>query len=166
MRALSYRHWRTRIVRIGVFSMLLLAIVGLALWRLLPKPAIHERQEVRLEHVSDGDSLVVSSRSGEQLRVRLIGIDTPELGTAASFRAALHAAELLESARRIELEPEIGPKGVRHDRYGRILGWVWISQGDGQLLLLQEELLRSGEAELYNPQQTGKYMDRLRHAAR
>jgi endonuclease YncB( thermonuclease family) len=116
------------------------------------------RQPVTLVRVADGDTIVVRGGGGQETRVRLIGIDTPELGTAASFRSALFAAELLEDARRIELEPDpVQPR----DKYGRTLGWIWLITPAGEELLLQEELLRAGLAELYRKAQGSKYYLRL-----
>jgi micrococcal nuclease len=112
--------------------------------------------------VSDGDTVVVRDVRGSVLRVRLAGIDTPELGTAAAFRAALYTAELLEGARRIELEIEpTAHRTAAHDRYDRLLGWVWVTRADGREVLLQEELLRAGLAELYTERKHGKYLQRL-----
>lgn len=120
------------------------------------------KQPVTLVRVADGDTIVVRPSRGENIRVRLIGIDTPELGTAASFRSALLAAELLEGARVIHLEPD--PAKPR-DKYGRTLGWVWIETADGKELLLQEELIRAGLAELYRDAMGSKYFLRLELAS-
>ena len=118
---------------------------------------------VTLVKVVDGDTIRVRDAHGEELKVRLIGIDTPELGTAASFRSALRAAELLESAKSIRLEPE--PTKPR-DKYGRILGWVFIEMADGRELLLQEEIVKSGLADLYRDAAGSKYYTRLEMARR
>jgi endonuclease YncB( thermonuclease family) len=120
------------------------------------------KQQVTLVRVADGDTVVVRPSRGEDIRVRLIGIDTPELGTAASFRSALFAAELLEGARVIHLEPD--PAKPR-DKYGRTLGWVWIETADGNELLLQEELIRAGLAELYRDAKGSKHFPRLEQAS-
>ena len=116
------------------------------------------RQPVSLVRVADGDTIVVRPPRGEDIRVRLIGIDTPELGTAASFRSALFTAEMLESAAAIELE--IDPHQPR-DKYGRALGWVWVTDPGGTELMLQEELIRHSLAEIYRAAKGSKYFDRL-----
>lgn len=121
------------------------------------------RQPVRLIRVADGDTIVVQPVRGDEIRVRLIGIDTPELGTAASFRSALYTAEIVEQARAIELE--IDPRQSR-DKYGRALGWVWVTNADGAEILLQEELIRHGLAGIYRQAEGSKYFDRLLLAQR
>lgn len=120
-------------------------------------------QQVVLVRVIDGDTIRVLNLRGEELKVRLIGIDTPELGTAASFRSALKTAELLESASSIRLEPD--PK-TPHDKYGRILGWVFYETEDGHERLLQEEIVAAGLADLYRDAAGSKYYTRLELADR
>ena len=120
------------------------------------------RFQVSLAKTIDGDTIRVTYR-GEEIKVRLIGIDTPELGTAASFRSALFCAELLEAAKKIELEPD--PKRPK-DKYQRTLGLVWVTPPLGKTVLLQEELIREGLADLYRDSKGTKYYSRLERAAR
>lgn len=149
-------------LRIGV--MLVIIIAGFAGWRTCYwRTGQTGFEQVVLDKVVDGDTIRVRNLRGEELKVRLIGIDTPELGTAASFRSALKTAELLESARSIRLEPD--PKTPR-DKYGRILGWVFFETADGRKLLLQEEIVRAGLADLYRDAAGSKYYARLELAAR
>ncbi|MDQ3024702.1 MAG: thermonuclease family protein, partial [bacterium] len=101
---------------------------------------------MRLVRVSDGDTLVVQDGQGRRLKVRIIGVDAPELGTAASFRSALYTAELCEKAMTIRIEPE---PTRQTDKYGRTLGWVWLTMPDGRRLLLNEQIIRHGHAKLY-----------------
>jgi micrococcal nuclease len=144
--------------------MLVIIIAGFAGWRTCYwNTTPTNSQLVVLEKVIDGDTIRVRNLRGEELKVRLIGIDTPELGTAASFRSALKTAELLESARAIRLEPD--PKTPR-DKYDRVLGWVFYETEDGREHLLQEEIVRSGLADLYRDAAGSKYYARLELAAR
>lgn len=65
----------------------------------------------------DGDSLLTSA--GE---VRMIGIDTPELGTCGSYSAKHLAERLAPAGVRIKLR---NPSSVMNkDRYGRLLRYV------------------------------------------
>jgi endonuclease YncB( thermonuclease family) len=116
------------------------------------------RQRVSVIKVTDGDTIHVRDSRGVEIKVRLIGIDAPELGTAASFRSALYAAELVEGAREVWLEPD---PGKPLDKYGRTLGWVFVVTPEGDELLLQEELIRAGLADLYRDAKGSKYYDRL-----
>lgn len=149
-------------LRIGV--MLVIILGGFAGWRTCywERPP-DDSQHVALAKVVDGDTIRVRTMRGEELKVRLIGIDTPELGTAASFRSALKCAELLENAKSIRLEPD--PETPR-DKYGRILGWVFIETAEGNELLLQEEIVKSGLADLYRDAAGSKYYTRLEIARR
>jgi endonuclease YncB( thermonuclease family) len=155
-----------------VLALIVLALLfsaGLCWYCFAPIPVA--KQTVFLVRTSDGDTVVVRTWNGRQLSVRLYGVDTPELGTAAAFRAALFSAERLERAQRIELEPEghttrAGSHGMAHDKYGRVLGWVWYEDAQGKMRLLNEELLLAHLAVLYHKTPQGIYGERLWRAAR
>jgi len=71
--------------------------------------------------VVDGDTLYVD---GLQERVRLIGIDTPEVAGAVECygeEASRHLEELLPVGTRVEVAFDV----ERYDRYGRNLGYVY-----------------------------------------
>jgi micrococcal nuclease len=160
-----------RRARTVLLLMLLAAIVVAAAYMVYlaaPQPA---RFAVSLVRTSDGDTVVLRDTRGRQYHVRLYGVDTPELGTAEGFRAALYTALQLEAARGIELEPEprkhrAWGKPLLVDKYGRVLGWVWYEDKQGRERLLNEDLLRLGLAQLYHKTPQGKYGERLQHAAR
>ena len=69
--------------------------------------------------VTDGDSLVVSDGT----RIRLIGIDTPEVESddCYSSEATTHLTELVGPGTRVRLVYDAG----RLDRYGRTLAYVY-----------------------------------------
>jgi len=147
---------------LGILAALAIRIIG-------ARESI-SRREVSLVRVVDGDTLAVRDGGGPAITVRLCGIDAPELGTAASFASALYVATKLETAKRIDFEPETvvhrrGGLGPKHDRYGREVGWIWVVNHNGEISLLQEELLRIGYAELYQGD-LGRYKVRLQRAAR
>src|SRR5215216_3683085 len=83
-------------------------------------------------NVVDGDTVDVQFADGGTERIRLIGIDTPEVvdphepvqcfGREASARAH----DLLDGrAVLVELDPTQGER----DRYGRLLAYLWLSDG-------------------------------------
>jgi micrococcal nuclease len=96
-----------------------------------------------VERVVDGDTLIVRSASGDRLRVRVIGIDTPEdvkpdtpvecwaLRAAAFTRTQLDGRDVV-----------LTPGRERYDRYGRTLAYV--ERDDG--LELETALLQGGYA--------------------
>jgi len=98
--------------------------------------------------VVDGDTIDVLI-GGEQLRVRYIGIDTPEtvdprrpvgcFGKEASARNR----ELVEG-KTVGLEKDVSET----DRFGRLLRYVWLdpSTGSGQALMVNARLVEEGYA--------------------
>lgn len=107
------------------------------------------RDAARVESVADGDTIRVLVR-GERLTVRLIGVDTPELGDRADRGAppqpyAREAAAFTRARLRgqsVELAYETGD---RRDRYGRTLAYVFLADGT----FFNRELLRQGYARAY-----------------
>ena len=149
-------------LRLVVFGVLLLG--GFMASRVLPigGPSTTGRIEVKLQKTVDGDTAWFTDRSGNEIKVRFVGIDAPESGSAAFFASGLQAATLLEEAQRIELEVE---PSKPEDKHGRMLAWVWLTMPDGQKLLLQEAMMRSGNAELYRDAKGSLHFSRLEQLA-
>jgi micrococcal nuclease len=106
----------------------------------------------RIRRVVDGDTF----SCGDGRKVRLIGLDSPELGQGRLGLAARRALErLVPAGSSVRLEFDIQPI----DRYGRVLAYVWA--GD---TLVNEALVRAGWAVLYTVPPDVKYADRLRRA--
>ncbi len=79
----------------------------------------------RVTRVVDGDTIDVRLHSGADRRVRLIGIDTPEVygGTECGGPAASRSLRrLLPTGTRVKLVSD--PSQARVDRYGRLLRYV------------------------------------------
>jgi micrococcal nuclease len=98
-----------------------------------------------VERVVDGDTVDVAIQ-GRDERVRMLGIDTPELhldgATPECFarEAAAFTASLLPPGTRVRLERDV----VGRDHYGRLLAHVYrVSDG----LLVNEAILRAGYAQ-------------------
>lgn len=112
------------------------------------QPAHHQatlRQRARVVRVVDGDTVDVRLRSGTQRRVRLLGIDTPEVygGVECYGRAASRLTKrLLPVDTRVRLVSD--PTQKRVDRYGRILRYVMKGKTD-----VDRTLLRRGAARVY-----------------
>lgn len=99
--------------------------------------------EFKVTRVVDGDTIKVRGASGE-MTIRLVGIDAPELshkkrepGQPFSQQATKHLAGLV-------LNKTVDIKEYGHDRYGRILGVVFLSGKDINL-----EMIKAGLAEVY-----------------
>lgn len=112
----------------------------------LPTAAAAKVQVVR---VLDGDTLIARWPDGHTDRVRLLGVNAPEVshpeygkpGEPGGQEATTWLRQQLAQAHTIYIVAE---QGRNRDRYGRLLAYV---VADGQLL--NEALLREGLARLY-----------------
>ena len=89
--------------------------------------------------VVDGDTIWVE-RAGRPVKVRLIGIDTPEVHDPRKpvqcfGQEATAAAESLLAGKQVLLESD--PSQASIDRYGRDLAYVWVDGVLANLVLIQ-----------------------------
>ncbi|MBT3398065.1 hypothetical protein HOA55_04525 [archaeon] len=113
-----------------VFLLIILSGASLWVWTGEVEDSV---EKVYVSRVIDGDTIELDSG----LKVRLKGLNTPEKG----MRLHGGAKELLSSW---VLEREVIIESFGGDKYGRILGYVYV---DG--LLVNSEILRKGFAGLY-----------------
>jgi micrococcal nuclease len=123
---------------------------------LLVAPDPHQHYPVTF--AVDGDTLQIAAVG----RVRLLGIDAPELAygfdTAAPFaRQARDRLAALVVGRYVRLETD----GDARDRYGRVLAYVIRDDG----VLVNAEMLRAGLARV-TARQPLRRLDELRRAER
>ena len=92
--------------------------------------------------VHDGDTVTILV-AGRAERVRLIGIDAPEMGQRPwGKRAKEHLQDLfISSGMKVRLELDVEER----DKYGRLLGYLWAK--DGRLVNLV--MLEDGYAALF-----------------
>lgn len=98
---------------------------------------------VKVLDVVDGDTIAVRLRR-EEVKVRLVGIDTPELfggSECGGEEASASMRRLLDSGDWVELVPDRGQPG--RDRFGRLLRYVEYHGDD----VAREQLL-AGYAEV------------------
>ena len=126
------------------FVTVLLIALAIFRWWNSEQSVLEESSDrtVRVRYVVDGDTL--KTPSGE--RIRLLGIDTPELARddRPAEPMAQEAKEWLASqveGRDVRLR--FGPEPT--DQYGRTLAWVYLDDR-----LINRELLRQGYARLYD----------------
>ncbi|MFM7597445.1 MAG: thermonuclease family protein [Actinomycetota bacterium] len=110
----------------------------------------------------DGDTIRVV-REGQEIVVRLIGINTPE--TVAPDRPvecfgpeASERTKQLVTGQKVWLEYD--DVTGETDKYARTLAYVWLTPDQ----MLNEELVREGYAEERTYQEGYRYQDRLRDA--
>lgn len=136
-----------------------------------PKPRLPRRPDfpARIVRVTDGDTVVVRrSGSGRQFKVRLIGIDTPEVffGLECGGRQASRSMKrLAPPGRRVRVKGD--PTQDRRDSFGRLLAYVKTRNGP-QLNIAQ---VRRGWAKVFvfegNPfRQTASFRRAARSAKR
>lgn len=104
-----------------------------------------------VERVVDGDTLI-ANRGGERIRVRLLGIDTPEsvhpTKPVECFgpESSLFARDALDN-RSIALE--FDPNQPRFDRFDRTLAYVWFEESPDEWNMFNLRALEDGFAERY-----------------
>ncbi|KAL7534527.1 hypothetical protein ACHAWF_004857 [Thalassiosira exigua] len=139
-------------------------------------PTFAEKQKFSCKSVYDGDTLTLD----DGRKVRLLGIDTPELREKQAF--ALEAKEYTKKychGREIWLSyQEVPSDDNNKDRYGRLLAFVWVplnedrqnntvkgfgkrsrqssSTSNSQWLCINEALVANGLAHVYSPSNSKK----------
>jgi micrococcal nuclease len=140
-----------------------ISILPLALFILIGRSVCSYGQDetflVKVSQVHDGDTVsVLIGRKRE--KVRLIGIDAPELGQKPwGTRAKKRLEEIVDDAgRKVTLEFDV----VRRDKYGRLLAYLWTA--DKRLINL--EMIEDGYAELFTFPPNILHAEALRKAQR
>jgi len=160
---------------IRLFAVLLLVEIGV----LAPSAGIARTTDeipdgavqVEFVRVIDGDTIDVDFDLGpgvDRDRVRMIGIDTPETSYSYGNHPECYGPEatrktdsLLVAASEIWLEQDEDPV----DPNDRLLRYVWyISEIDGQVHLLNEQLVAEGYATAHYYAPNGLHQDRLDRA--
>ncbi len=131
-----------------------------------------DRIPCRVVRVYDGDTFKCRLESGEELKVRLIGIDTPESRrNRKAYRDAERGGKSVEEIVRLgkkatEFTRSLIPPGTvvyletdvqLHDKYGRLLAYVYLPDGR----MLNEVLVEEGYATVYTFPPNVKYAERF-----
>ncbi len=145
-----------------IFSyLLLLAAIGIAI-PLLLKAQASRSSFVRVIDIFDGDTIKVTYQ-GKPEKVRLIGVDAPELrhSTRSVMYYAQEAADFTErmvKGKRVRLEFDENNKYIQNrDKYDRLLAYVYLEDG----FFLNAELLKRGYGFAYT-EFPFKYQDEFR----
>lgn len=114
-------------------------------------------RKARVLKVHDGDTITLRTERGKH-KVRLIGIDTPEMGQKPwGSRARQHLIRIMKQTKwAVTIETDV----VKQDKYGRPLVYLWTRKKE----LINELMLRDGQGVLFTIQPNGKYSDRLEKA--
>lgn len=130
-----------------------------------PRPAALVKSTV--VNVVDGDTIDIRSLNGPRVRIRLLGIDTPEVHESEKLRRDVRSSgrsrETIQALGRIAwnfTRKQLDGKDLglefdvqRRDHYGRTLAYVWFT--DGRLFNLL--ILREGYAQVLTIPPNVKY---------
>ncbi len=136
--------------------------------------SLHAQQTTTVVRIVDGDTLKVVYW-GKEESIRLIGIDTPESRvnkkakrdakrsgqdiktiTSMGKRATEYVESLVRPGDLITIEFDV----QQRDRYDRLLGYVYLSNGK----MLNEEIVKAGYANVMTIPPNVKYQDRFLRA--
>lgn len=161
-----------------IYRVILLLAVLSPLASFLPASSVKSRaaETITIIKVVDGDTITIDYK-GKRENVRLIGIDTPEsiAGKKArrdSKRSHKDMNEILSSGKAAaEFTKKLAVPGdnisiefdaEKRDRYGRLLGYVFLADGR----MLNEEIISNGYASVLTVPPNVKYQERFLEAYR
>ncbi len=123
----------------------------------LNQPIPHEGAWYTLKKFVDGDTFWIDDSSATGIKVRLIGMDTPESRNTRNKQKHPMGKEVADyvkqmlTGQRVQLELDV----QHRDRYGRILAYVFLEDGTH----LNAHLLEKGYALLMTVPPNVKYAD-------
>ena len=110
----------------------------------------------------DGDTVIVTTESGQRMDVRLLLVDTPETkhpnmgvqkyGKEASEFTSSH----LKKGQTVYLEQDVEKK----DKYNRDLAYIWFKD-NGKWIMINEALVANGLARVGYVYESKKYLSKL-----
>jgi endonuclease YncB( thermonuclease family) len=112
-------------------------LVFLLVFGLFLAPALAEEYTGKVVGITDGDTLTLLTPEKRQVKVRLAEIDTPERNQPYGTRARQALSDLAFGR-------EARVVVVDHDRYGRVVGRVYVDSTD-----VNAALVRQGAAWVY-----------------
>lgn len=117
--------------------------------------SLEGKEKVQVERVVDGDTFV-ANRDGEQIKVRLIGVDTPETVKPNTpvqpyGKEASNYSKKTLNHKTVYLEYD----KEKEDRYGRTLAYVWLDKNQ----MFNEILVKKGLAREKYFSPNGKYRE-------
>ena len=150
----SYKKHKSLSVIGIIFGFIGLAETAISLSTLLPQTSKelsnNEYAFVLVTKVIDGDTFQIET--GE--KVRLLGINAPEVGEKCYEEAKKRLKELIEG-KKVKLERDVKDK----DQYGRLLRYVFVDDSFVNLMLVKE-----GLAHTYIVKPNVKYANELKEA--
>jgi micrococcal nuclease len=133
---------------IGIFTAaaVLVLVLGILLSRSeVSAPVPEDQDSVKVIHVIDGDTVRVRFADGRESKVRLLGIDSPEMGDRReTVRIQAHLAKRFTFYHLYRKDVRLSYDWDREDDYGRILAYLWKGRD-----LFNEKIISEGFAFAY-----------------
>lgn len=109
--------------------------------RKAPVPVFQKGETLtgRVIRVADGDTVTLLTPEKQEIRIRFQGIDAPE-------REQDFGAQSRKNLNSFVYGKKIRVKVDKTDKHGRVVGRVWLPQGKGAMLDVEEAQLRAGMA--------------------
>ena len=119
-------------------------------WLVLAPGAWAETLEGRVVSVHDGDTMQVDVGGGRREKVRLVGIDAPEISQEPWGTRSRDFTRALALGKDVRVETDVQPR----DRYGRLLGYVYAGR-----TFVNLEAIKAGHAVLLTYPPNVKHVD-------
>lgn len=120
-------------------------------------------QIFKVTRIVDGDTFVLETKD----KVRLLGVDTPELHHPKKpVQCFAQEAKDFSSRQVLNQKVKLTFEGSPRDRYNRVLAWIWY--GPGYKKLLNAEIIKQGYGFSFRKYPTSKLeeFNRLEQEAR
>jgi len=121
---------------------------------LLLFPLVSRTFFAKVVGVHDGDSITVLTSSNQQIKVRLEGIDCPELKQDYGQKAKQYTSSLC-------FQKQVRIETTGKDRYGRTLAFVYVGN-----TCINKELLKAGMAWHFKKYNNNSELARIENVAR
>ena len=133
-----------------------------------PEPSVSSLEGNRafVTKVVDGDTIVVLI-NGEKHTIRILGVDTPETvdprkSVQCFGKEASNETKKLLSGKEVILQKDVS----NTDKYKRLLRFVYLPLEDGNLLFIDDYLIREGYAKVLTIPPDVKYSEQFLEAQR
>lgn len=130
-------------------------ILIIAMAVIIPFPDNTNTEQASYSKTIDGDTIEVNTEKGKE-RVRLIGIDCPEIETQEG-KEAKEYTQSLTRGQMLTLEKDVSER----DGYGRLLRYVYLEDGT----MLNEKLIEKGYATELCLEPDKKYQEKFKGGA-
>jgi micrococcal nuclease len=115
----------------------------LSLILLILSYGVVQAETYKVIRVYDGDTITVMM-GGQKQSIRLVGIDTPEKSRKKNEPGQPYSQKATKFLAGLVLNQDVSIESYGSDRYGRVLGVVYVGQTNVNL-----EMVRNGYAEVY-----------------